>query len=382
MVAPRISVKGIRDGLLINPEEGVVTAAYHALRQAIKRELASKQEFLRGSRVAIRLGSRTMSAAQLVDLKMLLADMELELWAALTDNAETREAAQQIGLATRIPGSDALLPAAGSVNQPPAAATTAAEDRRANGVNGHIPPFLAETGHETTVETQVANTAAPEAPVQESAVPESPGSEPPESESPAAPPPVDKSAIADQAAREPASNNENMAETAVAAAADLAPTLQAPTADVDPPSLAPAPEEAGPAVEAEAESALPAPARQPVSPLTAVQTDVVPNSLLLRETVRSGRAIRYKGHVVVIGDVNPGAEIIAGGNVIVWGKLRGLVHAGAAGDTGAVICAMELSPTQLRIANQIAISPPDRQRKFTPEMAAIRDGQIIAEPWH
>jgi septum site-determining protein MinC len=103
--------------------------------------------------------------------------------------------------------------------------------------------------------------------------------------------------------------------------------------------------------------------------------------LLLKETLRSGRSIYHEGHVVVIGDVNPGAEIIAGGDVIVWGRLRGLVHAGALGDETAVICALELNPTQLRIAGQIAIPPEGRQRQPIPEQVAIRGGQIVAEPW-
>lgn len=105
------------------------------------------------------------------------------------------------------------------------------------------------------------------------------------------------------------------------------------------------------------------------------------NSLLLRETFRSGRSVQHDGHIVIIGDVNPGAEITAGGNVIVWGRLRGLVHAGAYGDETAVICALDLNPTQLRIAGQIAIPPQENGRKPIPEQAAIRNGQIIAEAW-
>jgi septum site-determining protein MinC len=106
-----------------------------------------------------------------------------------------------------------------------------------------------------------------------------------------------------------------------------------------------------------------------------------PAGLILKETLRSGRSVYHEGHVVVIGDVNPGAEIMAGGDVIVWGRLRGLVHAGAQGDTTAVICALELNPTQLRIAGQIAIAPAERQPKPEPEQAAVRDGQIVAERW-
>ena len=104
------------------------------------------------------------------------------------------------------------------------------------------------------------------------------------------------------------------------------------------------------------------------------------NALLLRETVRSGRAVWHDGHVVIVGDVNPGAEVMASGSVIVWGRLRGLVHAGALGDATAVICALELNPTQLRIADHIAVAP-DNGPGRAPEQAAIREGQIVAEPW-
>ncbi|HBX68132.1 MAG TPA: septum site-determining protein MinC, partial [Chloroflexi bacterium] len=72
-------------------------------------------------------------------------------------------------------------------------------------------------------------------------------------------------------------------------------------------------------------------------------------AILIQRTLRSGHSLKYEGHVIVIGDVNPGAEIVAGGNVIVWGRLRGTVHAGADGNQDAIICALDLSPTQLRI---------------------------------
>lgn len=104
-------------------------------------------------------------------------------------------------------------------------------------------------------------------------------------------------------------------------------------------------------------------------------------ALLLRETLRSGRSIFHEGPVVVIGDVNPGAEIVAAGDVIVWGRLRGMVHAGAQGDVTAVICALELTPTQLRIADRIAIPPDEHPQNPEPEQAAIRAGQIVAQPW-
>ena len=96
--------------------------------------------------------------------------------------------------------------------------------------------------------------------------------------------------------------------------------------------------------------------------------------------LRSGGRVICEGHVVVIGDVNPGAEIVAGGSVIVWGRLRGMVHAGAQGDEKAVVCALELVPTQLRIAGEIAVSPK-KQGKPHPEVARLKDGQLVAEPW-
>ena len=104
--------------------------------------------------------------------------------------------------------------------------------------------------------------------------------------------------------------------------------------------------------------------------------------ILINHTVRSGRTVRNDGHVIVLGDVNPGAEIIAGGDIVIWGKARGVVHAGALGDDNRVICALDLQPTQLRIGTLISISPPkNKRRKVRPEMARIRDGQIEAEAW-
>ncbi|GBL37347.1 probable septum site-determining protein MinC [Anaerolineaceae bacterium] len=101
---------------------------------------------------------------------------------------------------------------------------------------------------------------------------------------------------------------------------------------------------------------------------------------LMQQTLRSGRTINHAGHVVVIGDVNPGAEILAGGSVVVWGRLYGVVHAGAAGDVEATVCALDLSPQQLRIGKLITTSPV-RRGQPEPEMAHVRDGQIVAERW-
>jgi len=103
-------------------------------------------------------------------------------------------------------------------------------------------------------------------------------------------------------------------------------------------------------------------------------------ALLIAKTLRSGNKIMTKGHVVIIGDVNPGAEIIASGSVVVWGKLRGFVHAGAEGDEKAVICALDLSPTQIRIAGKVATAPK-RKGKPQAEVVKIQDDRVVAESW-
>ncbi|MBI3943276.1 MAG: septum site-determining protein MinC [Chloroflexi bacterium] len=103
---------------------------------------------------------------------------------------------------------------------------------------------------------------------------------------------------------------------------------------------------------------------------------------LIRRTLRSGQTIQHPGHVVVIGDVNAGAEITAGADVVVFGRLRGVVHAGAAGDDEAIVCALDLSPTQLRIGNYIARPPDEHTRgRNNAEIARILDGQIVLERW-
>ena len=103
-------------------------------------------------------------------------------------------------------------------------------------------------------------------------------------------------------------------------------------------------------------------------------------AVLLERTIRSGQSIQFPGHVIILGDVNPGAEITAAGHIIVWGRVRGTLHAGASGDATARICALDLSPTQLRIAGHVATSP-SRKGKPKPETARMRDGQLVAEPW-
>lgn len=102
----------------------------------------------------------------------------------------------------------------------------------------------------------------------------------------------------------------------------------------------------------------------------------------IRRTLRSGQTVEHPGTVIVVGDVNPGAKIVAGRNVIIWGRLRGTVHAGAIIAEDAFVCALELSPMQLIIGTIISRAPADGvQGEIIPEMAFVQDGQIVAEAW-
>jgi septum site-determining protein MinC len=105
------------------------------------------------------------------------------------------------------------------------------------------------------------------------------------------------------------------------------------------------------------------------------------DTLFLRRTVRSGQAIHHHSNVVVLGDVNPGAEIIAGGDIIVWGVLRGMVHAGYPDNQSALVCSLQLSPVQLRIAHLLSRPPEGFEAQQLPEVASIRKEQIIVETW-
>ena len=106
------------------------------------------------------------------------------------------------------------------------------------------------------------------------------------------------------------------------------------------------------------------------------------DGILIQHTVRSGRVAQSNGHIVIMGDVNPGAKVVAVGDVIVWGRLRGMVHAGINGDKDVKICALEMRPHQLRIADKIATTPdhPPSQNPH-PQVAFIQENRIVVESW-
>lgn len=101
--------------------------------------------------------------------------------------------------------------------------------------------------------------------------------------------------------------------------------------------------------------------------------------LVINRTLRGGQEITTKSSVLICGNVNPGAQIIAGGSIDIRGTCRGMVHAGAYGDKKAFIIADRLMPTQIRIANLIARSPDTPEETGKAERASVKDGAIVIE---
>jgi septum site-determining protein MinC len=139
---------------------------------------------------------------------------------------------------------------------------------------------------------------------------------------------------------------------ATAAAAEEAPVADT-TAETDTDGASA--EEAGPALP---DDLLPA-AAPSVEELAAPSTSTDPGrrTLVLHRTLRSGTTVRFEGDVTIFGDVNPGAQVTASGNVLVLGSFKGMAHVGATGDESAFLLAFDLDPTQLRIARRIAVLP-------------------------
>ena len=104
----------------------------------------------------------------------------------------------------------------------------------------------------------------------------------------------------------------------------------------------------------------------------------------VKQTLRSGQIVNYDGNVVIIGDCHPGSEVIASGDITVWGILSGIAHAGAKGNPRAKVRALKMNAIQLRIANHYARKPdgmntifPERTSTFTPEEARVINNEIV-----
>ena len=102
--------------------------------------------------------------------------------------------------------------------------------------------------------------------------------------------------------------------------------------------------------------------------------------LILKKHLRSGQRVEHNGDVLVLGDVNKDAQVIASGNIIVMGKLRGIAFAGALGDESAVVVSLEMEPQQIRIGRKFAIaSDEERKSPGYPEIAKVEGDSIVLE---
>ena len=97
-------------------------------------------------------------------------------------------------------------------------------------------------------------------------------------------------------------------------------------------------------------------------------------------TLRSGEYLDSPGDLLILGDVNPGAKVSAEGNIIIWGRLLGIAHAGSKGNSKSRISAIQLRPVQLRIANKVARGPKEKPQLGLAEQARIDSDQIIIYP--
>jgi septum site-determining protein MinC len=116
-------------------------------------------------------------------------------------------------------------------------------------------------------------------------------------------------------------------------------------------------------------------ALEPAPPALHV-VEPIPGTLYHAGTLRGGQALHHAGNIVVVGDINPGAELVATGDILVFGRLAGVAHAGAQGETSARVYALELVATQLRIATFIAADAEGSAGASRPEVALVRDGRI------
>ncbi len=125
-----------------------------------------------------------------------------------------------------------------------------------------------------------------------------------------------------------------------------------------------------------------------VRPPREANTPAPQRTEVIGRTMRAGTRRELPGNVIVLGDVNPGVELIAGGDVIVSGTIRGLVHAGASGREDAIIWAQRIAAPQIRLAHALAQAPQDgtldslrRVDTDVAEVARLEAGQIVIEPY-
>ncbi len=102
--------------------------------------------------------------------------------------------------------------------------------------------------------------------------------------------------------------------------------------------------------------------------------------LIVNKNLRAGQTVEHAGDVIVIGDVNPGAVVKATGSIIVMGTLKGVAWAGYLGNHDAIIVALKMQPSQLRIGNIIAVADEKDYKPENPEVARVKGDEIVIEP--
>jgi len=114
------------------------------------------------------------------------------------------------------------------------------------------------------------------------------------------------------------------------------------------------------------------------------QDIVKEDTLYIKQTLRSGQKVEHDGNIVIIGDCKAGSEVVATGDITIWGVLSGIAHAGSNGDYNAKIRSFKINAIQLRIADLLARKPDnadlekyDKNGQFTPEEAKITNGEIV-----
>lgn len=112
---------------------------------------------------------------------------------------------------------------------------------------------------------------------------------------------------------------------------------------------------------------------------TFIQEVSISETKFHRGSLRSGQKIEEDGSIVIIGDVNSGAEVVAADNIVVLGTLRGLAHAGAKGNTKAIIAAGKLDTVQLRIANIVREIDRDEEPLHRQAYVYIEDDKVVID---
>lgn len=320
------------------------TVPYEVAVQGLRSYLSECNGLYSRGTVSVNVGRRILEAAELSGIKRIL-DQESGLtvsryWCAPEIIEEALHHPQSAAVADPDP-EETLAPEDGS---PPGR-----RPANADSADGNDPA--------------VAESEAAEPPPAAEAAPETGPAEPPQT------PPPD----------EPAAAPAKMIEETAAAPATAAPASEAVDAKA---AEQPAAEES---IAPEQTTAIPEPpAGLPIEEM-ALNPRRRTEALVIKTTCRSGEVIRYPGDVVALADVNPGAEIIADGDIVVFGALRGLAHAGAAGDLKATIIALNLESPRVQIGPHIGEAPRStRHNKVSsaaPQVAYVRRRSIFVAPF-